>query len=346
MKKFLMFLISLCLFVLISCGEESETKTGDDSANEDLPEWDFSNVVTDDENTDNDNISADTEDTGNTDSSDSAADSGDTSSGSDTGISDEMPDNETPLPQGCGNSTIEYNERCDSKDPQTCSGLNENMTGVTKCLPDCTAFDMSTCGKKTWGVLNVRFFTKFILNNAKIGDSSYFAQGILPYSAFNGLYGDSIQFFPQVGDNSRTFAVTDNYSGTLGIKHRQLFVKQNPASGYPRHELEFSPGTIKSGAEYRINAVKIFDLVDNLLKLVRYRLIDKQNGQECILGIGYSGVVFITSVFPENEELYDGGSVEIVANDVEFYYPTEVPGLDEETTVPEEVLKYPVCPTK
>ena len=56
--------------------------------------------------------------------------------------------------------------------------------------------------------------------------------------------------------------------------------------------------------------------------------------------------VFITSVFPENEELYDGGSVEIVANDVEFYYPTEVPGLDEETTVPEEVLKYPVCPTK
>ena len=336
MKKFLIFLLFFSLFFIVSCG-------GDDSSDNeelsDIPDWDYSNVVTDDEAGDTDAPI----DNGDTDVTDTAADTGDTYPGGDTGASDEFPDNDDPLPQGCGNETVEYGERCDSAAPITCSNLNSNMTGATKCLTDCTAFDMSTCDKKIWGALNVRFSTKFIMDNAKIGDPAYFAQGALPYSAFNGLYGDKTKFFPQSGDGSVSFAATDNYIGTLGARKRQLFVKQNPVSGYPRHELEFAPGTIKSGDEYRINAVSIFDLVDNLLKLVRYRLVDRQNGQECIMGIGYSGSVFITSVYPENADLYEGGSVEIVANNVDFYYPTEVPGLDEETTIPEEVLKYPLC---
>ena len=338
MKKFFIFLVCLSMFVLVSCGEESG---GDPEQLSDIPDWDYSNVVTDDENNDPGNPS-ENNDSGASDPSDFQTDTEEIQP-DESNISDEQPDNENPIPQGCGNETVEYGERCDSAAPITCSNLNPNMTGATQCLTDCTAFDMSRCDKKVWGVLNVRFFTKFILDNAKISDSNYFAQGALPYSAFNGLYGDSTRIFPVLGDGSLSFAVTDNYTGTFGGNKRQLFVKQNPASGYPRHELEFAPGTIKSGAEYRINAVSLFDLVDNLLKLVRYRLVDKQNGQECIMGIGYSGSVFITSVFPENADLYEGGSIEIVANDVEFYHPDEVPGLDEETTVPEEVLKYPVC---
>ncbi|MBO4711511.1 hypothetical protein J5681_06310 [bacterium] len=338
MKKFWLVTLFLSLFFVVSCGS-GETDTEELS---DIPDWDYSNAVTDEDSTD----SSAPIDNGNTDAADAAdssADTGDNNPSGDTGVSDEFPDDEEPVPQGCGNETVEYGERCDSAAPITCSNLNSNMTGATKCLADCTAFDMSTCDKKIWGALNVRFSTKFIMDNAKIGDSGYFAQGTLPYSAFNGLYGDKTKFFPQSGDGSVSFAVTDNYTGTLGARKRQLFVKQNPVSGYPRHELEFAPGTIKSGDEYRINAVSIFDLVDNLLKLVRYRLIDRQNGTECIMGIGYSGSVFITSVYPENADLYEGGSVEIVANNVDFYYPTEVPGLDEETTIPEEVLKYPLC---
>ena len=335
MKKILVFILFMSLFFFVSCGS-GETDTEELS---DIPDWDYSNVVSDDEEVD----SAAPIDNSNTDPVDPASDTGDTEPSADPGISDEIPDNENPLPQGCGNGSVEYGERCDSNAPIECSKLQSNMSGATKCLPDCTAFDMSTCDKKIWGVLNVRFLTNFIMDNAKIGDSSYFAKGTLPYAAFNGLYGDTTQFFPQSGDSSVSFAVTDNYAGILGANRRQLFVKQNPANGYPRHELEFAPGSIKSGAEYRINAVSLFDLVDNLLKLVRYRLIDKQNGTECIMGIGYSGSVFITSVYPENVDLYEGGSVEIVANNVDFYYPTEVPGLDEETTVPEEVLKYPLC---
>lgn len=338
MKKFFLFLVCLSMFVLVSCGEESG---GDPEQLSDIPDWDYSNAVTDDENNDSGNPS-ENNDSSAEDPSDFQTDNEEIQP-DESNISDEQPDNENPLPQGCGNETVEYGERCDSQAPITCSNLNQNMTGATQCLTDCTAFDMSRCGKKVWGVLNVRFFTKFILDNAKISDPNYFSQGALPYSAFNGLYGDSTQIFPVLGDGSISFAVTDNYTGTFGGNKRQLFVKQNPAGGYPRHELEFAPGTIKSGAEYRINAVKIFDLVDNMLKLVRYRLVDKQNGQECVMGIGYSGSVFITSVFPENADLYEGGSIEIVANDVEFYHPDEVPGLDEETTVPEEVLKYPVC---
>ncbi len=336
MKKFLLFLLFFSLFFIVSCGADD---TSDNEELSDIPDWDYSNVVSDDEA---ENSAAPTDNT-EPDSTDSAADPGYQDPTNDPGTSDEMPDNENALPEGCGNETVEYGERCDSAAPITCSNLNSNMSGATKCLPDCTAFDMSTCDKKVWGVLNVRFFTRFIMDNAKTGDPNYFAQGTLPYSAFNGLYGDTTKFFPQSGDFSVSFAVTDNYTGTFGANKRQLFVKQNPASGYPRHELEFAPGTIKSGAEYKINAVSLFDLVDNLLKLVRYRLVDKQNGQECIMGIGYSGSVFITSVYPENADLYEGGSVEIVANNVDFYYPTEVPGLDEETTVPEEVLKYPLC---
>lgn len=336
MKKFLLFLLFFSLFFIVSCGADDAS---DNEELSDIPDWDYSNVVSDDEAED----SAAPTDSTEPDITDSAADPGYQDPTNDPGTSDEMPDNENALPEGCGNETVEYGERCDSAAPITCSNLNSNMSGATKCLPDCTAFDMSTCDKKVWGVLNVRFFTRFIMDNAKTGDPNYFAQGTLPYSAFNGLYGDTTKFFPQSGDFSVSFAVTDNYTGTFGANKRQLFVKQNPASGYPRHELEFAPGTIKSGAEYKINAVSLFDLVDNLLKLVRYRLVDKQNGQECIMGIGYSGSVFITSVYPENADLYEGGSVEIVANNVDFYYPTEVPGLDEETTVPEEVLKYPLC---
>ncbi|MBP5591511.1 hypothetical protein J6Y50_06645 [bacterium] len=335
MKKFFVLLMVLSLFFIVSCGAEAAK---DNEELSDIPDWDYSNVVNDDEETD----SAAPIDNTDSDNSNDPADTADPEP-SDPGISDEFPDAENPLPEGCGNETVEYGERCDSAAPITCSNLNSNMSGPTKCLPDCTAFDMSSCDKKVWGVLNVRFSTKFILDNAKIGDTNYFAQGTLPYSAFNGLYGDSLQYFPKNGDSSVSFAVTDNYTGTFGANKRQLFVKQNPANGYPRHELEFAPGTIKSGAEYKINAVSLFDLVDNLLKLVRYRLVDRQNGQECIMGIGYSGSVFITSVYPENADLYEGGSVEIVANNVDFYYPTEVPGLDEETTVPEEILKYPLC---
>ena len=338
MKKFLFvtLFMSLFFFFTVSC-DSASTKDAEELS--DIPDWDYSNAVTDDEAGDSEAPA----DNGDSDTTDSYTDDSTAAEPTDPGAPAEKPDDENPPAQICGNETVEYGERCDSAAPITCSNLNSNMTGATKCLADCTAFDMSTCDKKIWGALNVRFFTKFIMDNAKIGDPAYFAQGSLPYSAFNGLYGDTTKFFPQSGDFSVSFAVTDNYTGTFGANKRQLFVKQNPASGYPRHELEFAPGTIKSGAEYKINAVSLFDLVDNLLKLVRYRLVDRQNGSECIMGIGYSGSVFITSVYPENADLYEGGSIEIVANNVDFYYPTEVPGLDEETTIPEEVLKYPLC---
>ena len=341
MKKFLLFTLFMSLFFIISCGGDVAE---DPEELSDIPDWDYSNVVTDEETYGDADAPVDN---GNSDPTEPSPEATDPEPSADPGISDELPDNENSLPQGCGNETVEYGERCDSDAPITCSNLNSGMTGVTKCLADCTAFDLSTCEKKSWGVLNVRFMTKFILDNAKTGDSNYFSQGALPYAAFNGLYGDSDSFFPQSGDSSVSFAVTDNYTGTFGGNKRQLFVKQNPANGYPRHELEFAPGTLKTGAEYKINAVDIFDLVNNILKLVRYRLVDKQNGTECIMGIGYTGSVFITSVYPENADLYEGGSVEIVANDVEFYYPTEIPGRNyEEDPLSDEVLKYPLCPSK
>ena len=342
MKKFFFLLISLTLFGLVSCGDGND---GDPEVIPDAPEnWDYVPADKDSDTGKNNDIP---------DTADSAdpSDSGDSLPEGDTGISDDtgQDGNETPLPQGCGDGKVDYNERCDSEAPVTCSSLNPNLEKVTKCLTDCTAYDMSTCSRKSkaWGVVNVSFKTDFIMDSAKTGDPGYFAQGALPYSAFNGLYGDEVKMFPVFGDGSVSFAATSNYTGALGANRRQLFIKQNPASGYPRHELEFAPGGLKKGSEYRIDAVTTYQLIDNLLKLVRYRLVDRQDGQECILGIGYSGTVRINSIDPENAELFEGGKIDVVIDDLDFYYPTEIPGLDtEEDPIPDEVLKYPLCAKK
>ncbi len=349
MKKFFIFLVCFTLFAAVSCGDGNG---GDPEEISDIPDWDYSNVVSDEEKNDTGDTSTDSGSSDTTDSADSA-DSGTVQPGDtgDSGDSGDSGSNENQLPQGCGNGKVDYNERCDSEVPVICSSLNANMTdkAVTKCLSDCTAYDMAACDRKdkAWGVVNISFRTDFILDSTKLNNSDYFAQGALPYAAFNGLYGDEIKFFPVFGDGSTSVAVTTSYSGTLGANRRQLFIRQSPASGYPRHELEFAPGGIKKGNEYRIDAITTYQLIDNLLKLVRYRLIDNQNGQECILGIGYSGTVKVNSIDPENVELFEGGKIDVVVNDLDFYYPTEIPGRNaEEDPVPDEILKYPLCPSK
>jgi hypothetical protein len=332
MKSFIFFPVLLFLLINISC-------TSDELKEDlsDIPDWDYANAVNDETSGETDNSEDETSD--NTveqpDENTNQADQEETTDDSGT-------------IQGCGNEKVEYEERCDSTVPLTCSSLNPGMNGVTYCMNNCQGYDMQSCGRndKTWGLLNLRFLSNFILDEAKIGDFSYFSKGAIPYAAFNGIYGDNITIFPATGQNT-SFAVTTNYQGTFTTK-RQLTIKQNAvdggAIGYPRHELEFSPGTISKGSEYRINAVTVFDLIDNLLKLVRYRLIEKKNGIECIMGIGYSGTVYITNIVPDNADLFDGGIIEVVANNVDFFHPSEFPGLDEENPeVPAEILKYPVC---
>ena len=335
MKKILAVNFLLMVIMSFSC---STDELKEDLS--DIPDWDYSNAVGDDEAAGDNNSATDKEATDNIvsqpDESEYSDDDQNTTPDDPQGI------------EGCGNEKVEYEERCDSKTPLACSSLNPSMDGITYCLNNCEGYDMLSCDRtgKSWGLLNLRFETKFILDEAKIGDFSYFSKGALPYAAFNGIYGDAKNVFPSV-DNNVSFAVTTNYKGTFTTK-RQLFIKQNHVSGgvigYPRHELEFSPGTIKKGSEYRINGITLFDLVDNLLKLVRYRLIDNQGGTDCIMGIGYSGTVFVNNVVPDNADLFDGGIIEVVASNVDFYHPDDFPGLNEENPqVPEEVLKYPVC---
>lgn len=335
MKGYIFFPVLFFLLINISC-----TSDGLKEDFSDIPDWDYSNVVTDEPSgNQDDNDSEETPDNSNsTDPADENISTGDQEETTDDG----------GTIQGCGNEKVEYEERCDSTVPLTCSSLNPNMSGVTYCMNNCQGYDMQSCGRsdKSWGLLNLRFLSNFILDEAKIGDYSYFSKGALPYAAFNGVYGDTVTIFPTIGENV-SFAVTNNYKGTLGGNKRQLTIKQNAVAGgigYPRHELEFSPGTISKGSEYRINAVTVFDLADNLLKLVRYRLIEKKDGVECIMGIGYSGTVYINNIVPDNADLFDGGIIEVVANNVDFFHPSEFPGLDEENPeVPAEILKYPVC---
>ncbi|HNW82429.1 MAG TPA: hypothetical protein PKG52_05985 [bacterium] len=333
MKKIL-FLVLLFSYVLISSCSSSDT--GENISGPDI-DYDYSNVVTGDEsNTNNDNLLTNDESVIN-----------------DEQISDddnsEISDSDEEIFHGCGDEIVDYNERCDTIAPISCSDLNPNIVGIAYCSTDCLYYDLGKCerSKGFWGAINLRFETNFILDSAKISDPLYFQKGALPYAAFNGIYGDTKTLIPLPGQNV-SYTETTSYQGSLGGIKRQLYIKQNPvvggSIGYPRMELEFSPGAISNGAEYKINAVTIFDLVDNYLKLVRFRLIEKQNGAECIMGIGYSGSVYITNIFPENADLFDGGSIEVVSNNIDFYYPTEVPGLDENNPeVPAEILKYSVC---
>ena len=331
MKKYI-FLFCFSLF-FYSCSSSDADKYNSDPD----VDWDWSNVVTDDESDSGSDNAAINDDTGTNDEQIYDSDT------------NEVDDSDNAVFHGCGDEIVDYGERCDTPAPISCSDLNPNITGVAYCSMDCFYYDLNKCerSKGFWGEVNFRFETNFILDSAKIADPSYFEKGALPYAAFNGIYGDIKTLIPSPGQTV-SYTETVSYQGSLGGIKRQLFIKQNPVIGggigYPRMELEFSPGAISNGAEYKINAVTIFDLVDNYLKLVRFRLIEKQNGTECIMGIGYSGSVYITSIFPENADLFDGGSIEVVSNNIDFYYPTEVPGLDENNPeVPAEILKYPVC---
>ena len=236
MKKILAVNFLLMVIMSFSC---STDELKEDLS--DIPDWDYSNAVGDDEAAGDNNSATDKEATDNIvsqpDESEYSDDDQNTTPDDPQGI------------EGCGNEKVEYEERCDSKTPLACSSLNPSMDGITYCLNNCEGYDMLSCDRtgKSWGLLNLRFETKFILDEAKIGDFSYFSKGALPYAAFNGIYGDAKNVFPSV-DNNVSFAVTTNYKGTFTTK-RQLFIKQNHVSGgvigYPRHELEFSPGTIK-----------------------------------------------------------------------------------------------------
>lgn len=324
--KYLIFLSTL--FFLMTGFSCSNDELPEDFS--EVPDWDYSNAVGDEasEMPDEESAAEVPDESANKEKPD-----GTSSEEGDKKEEDEE-DEETPR---CGNGKVEYEERCDNPShPIECSGLNPSMKGITTCMESCQGYDMQGCGRegKAWGLLNLRLLSNFILDEAKTGDYSYFSKGALPYAAFNGVYGDIAKAFPREDEINASFAVTANYQGTFANK-RQLYIRQNPVIsgkiGYPRHELEFSPGTISTGSEYRINAITLFDIVDNLLKLVRYRLIENINGSECIMGVGYSGTVFINNVYPNNADLFDGGSVEVVANNVDFYHPSEFPGLDEKT---------------
>lgn len=331
--------IFFILISSISCGSNDLKEDLSD-----IPDWDYSNAVKGDED---EGAAENDEDTV------SVADNSETSDNSQVNTDNEVSDDGGELPE-CGNGKVDYNERCDGTTPIICDDLNPglNNDGIVTCSFNCQFYDMQQCEieNDAWGVINLRFKTNFIMDSAKSGDPSYFEKGSVPYAAFNGIYGDNKTYIPDfnAGDVV-SYSETADYQGTFGGIKRQLFVRQNHVkngtAGYPKIELEFAPGGIKKDSEYRINTFSLIDdFVDNLLKVVRFRLIENQNGTDCIMGIGYTGSVFINSVEPENLDLFEGGSIEIVAKNIDFYHPSEVPGLDEENPeVPADILKYPVC---
>jgi len=331
-RVFLIFFFSI---FLISCGSDGLKEDLSD-----VPDWDYSNAVKGDEDegsvTDDQGVAV----------QDEVAVTDENQITSDNEVSDDGGE----IPE-CGNGVVDYNERCDGTTPIICDKLNESLNndGIATCAFNCQFYDMQQCNidSGAWGIINFHFKTNFIMDSAKSGDPTYFEKGSVPYAAFNGIYGDTKTYIPELGDIV-SYSETADYQGSFGGIKRQLFVRQNPvvagSVGYPRLELEFAPGGIEKGDEYRINTFQTIDVLDNYLNIVRFRLIDNQGGSECIMGIGYTGSVFITGVNPENLDLFEGGSVELVATNIDFYHPTEVPGLDEENpSVPEEILKYPVC---
>ena len=330
-KKFFTALFVFMFVFVFSCSSED---MGEEVGGP-PDDWDYGNVVSDDDLKSYDEDATEGEKPGEEESPSSDEDV-------------ENGENGNELAKGCGNEHVEYEERCDSPVPVECQNLNPNMDGIAYCAHDCLSYDLSSCSLKKgiWGVLNVRFRTNFILDGAKISDPAYFNKGSLPYAAFGAIYGEDEKQIPSKNQRSLvSFAVTSDYKATFGTK-RQLFVKQNPVvggvPGFPKLELEFAPGGIKKGSEYRINAISVIDFIDGLFGLVRFRLIENQEGIECIMGLGYSGSVYITDVIPENVDLFEGGSVEVVANNVIFYHPDDIAEMGGEP-IPESVLNYPVC---
>ncbi len=319
------FLFGISFLLILSCGEEQTEETNN------LPDWDYANVV------DGDTYTTDK------DSHETEKPDKDTPH---EVLPDNTPDEDSiPLPQ-CGNNKVDENEFCDTI-PVDCKQLNVSLSGIAYCKDTCKGYDMKTCKialGDALGQLHVRFHTNYILDGNRVGDSTYREQGTQHVDTILGVFNDKRTIPPAEADDTWSIALTTPASNGA----TQTWIKQYSWKGtdpvYPRVEIEFSPGPLQTDKEYKVNAFTTgTGFIDGFLKLVRLRVIDFVNGQECVLAMASSGEVRVEEAWQNNP--VEGGHLVVNANDIDFYRPDEMPNLDENNPeVPPEVLKYPKCP--
>ena len=317
-----LLLIFLAL-ALIGCGEESED-TGDN-----LPDWDYSGVVPDEDTQQQVDESADNE-------------TADKDAGQEV-IDNATPDNDVAqLPQ-CGNSAVNEDEFCDTI-PVDCKQLNGNLQGIAYCKDSCKGYDLSTCSVQhddALGMIHVNFHTEYILDVNKVGDPTYAEQGIQHLETIEGVFRDGSPIPPADADDTWGYAVNIPAGGKSQTWIKQFSWKAGKPA-YPRVEIEFSPGPLKQDKYYTVNSITT-GFFDGFLNLVRFRVIDYANGGECVYAMAYNGSVYVEKAWQDNPT--EGGKITVMANNIDFYRPDEMPNLDENNPeVPPEVLKYPKCP--
>lgn len=320
------YLLFILLFVvIIGCGEEKE----DDNTN-DLPDWDYANVVDGNDEGSSVDEEVDRTETPDKDSGYETPDYG-------------TPDSDViPLPQ-CGNSTVDKDEYCDTI-PVDCKQLNTDLQGIAYCKNTCKGYDLSTCNialGNALGVINVRFKTEYILDGTRTNDPTYTEQGILHLDTILGVFRDKSPIPPAEADDTWSYAINLAAGGGSQTWIKQFAWKAGEPA-YPRVEIEFSPGPLVQGKEYTINSITT-GFFDGFLNLVRLRVINTSGGNECVEGMAFSGSVYVEYAWQDNP--VEGGKITVNANDIEFYHPDEMPNLDEDNPeIPPEVLKYPICP--
>ncbi|MCK5808675.1 hypothetical protein KAH37_06805 [bacterium] len=320
-------LLMLLVFTITSCGEESDDNNGSD-----LPDWDYANVVDENDESVQQDEEVDKTEVPDKDSGSETVDKG----GSDSDV--------IPLPK-CGNSAVDEEEFCDTI-PVDCMQLNTYLQGIAYCKDSCKGYDLSTCAIKhddgPLGVIHVDFKTDYILDVNKVGDPVYAEQGIQHLDTILGVFRDKTPIPTLEADDVWSYAV----NMPAGAKS-QTWIKQFAWKAgkpvYPRVEIEFSPGPLKQNKYYKVNIFTTGGFLDGFLDLVRFRVIDFVNGKECVMAMASTGEVYVEFAWQDNP--VEGGKIIVKANDIDFYRPDEMPNLDEDNPeVPAEVLKYPKCP--
>ncbi len=306
MKKSLIFFLFLMMFSIISCSSDDNN---DDSGN--LPDWDYANVVHENENTQQDQNTSDI----------------DNFIKNDEDINDNnqiQPDEDTQQTKPvCGNNKKENGEKCDGM-PVDCSQINHDFKpAIANCKSDCSGFDMSACSlqQKKWGIASLDFKTNYILDSAKTKDLNYVKKGLQKYDAFEGRFAqDTIP--PQDSNLTGAYAETrqaDNLRQTFVLQ--ASFKDGKPV--YPYIELEFPKGAITK-KDYKINLVSVdIAFIDNwLLKMARIRMIKVVNNQKCVMAMVTSGTVKVLNAWQDNP--VEGGKLQLFSNDLEFQTITEI----------------------
>jgi len=224
----------------------------------------------------------------------------------------------------CGNEVEEGLETCDA-DVVPCVTLGSAFTGgEAPCRADCKTYDVSACetAMPPYGVLDGRFVSGFVLDDARLGDAAYIGahpEGVQREPAFMGTYGPDARTAPHAGaDRTVAYALRNQRREWLYVLQDSYGPDGSGGSAYlgPRFELHFTGPDIGVG-RYTPNMH-----VMGATRLYQWDF-DAAGDMVCLRAIGVGGTLEVTRA--DGLAAADGGAIEFEVRGVRLFHVRSSP---------------------